>query len=172
MLIDAAKEGNVATVRALLAGGFKPDVRDEDVSKLELWSVADFTPLIWAATRGHAEVCRVLLAAGAAVDAQDRGGWRALDWCAWYGHEDALRVLLDAGAAANYRNVSSGETALHSAAINGSIGCARLLVERGANITEVSLLGMTPAVCAHRRGREDMLRALIELGAPPMSMGK
>ena len=53
---DAAKAGDVAKVRQLLANGAKVDARGESFG---------MTPLHEAAWKGHADVAKVLLAAGA-----------------------------------------------------------------------------------------------------------
>jgi ankyrin repeat protein len=66
---DAAKAGDVAKVRQLLANGAKVDARAK----------SGRTPLHWAARGGHADVVKALLAAGAKVDARDKDGWTRYD---------------------------------------------------------------------------------------------
>ena len=51
-----------------------------------------------AAQNGHEQVARVLLKAGAVVDAQENDGGTALMCAALNGHEQVARVLLEAGA--------------------------------------------------------------------------
>lgn len=56
-------------------------------------------PIHHAACAGQSHVCEVLLAHGAAVDAETvRSKWRPLHLAAWEGRQRTLRVLLDRGA--------------------------------------------------------------------------
>ncbi|KAI9006673.1 hypothetical protein CLU79DRAFT_840745 [Phycomyces nitens] len=56
------------------------------------------TPLIYAACFGKPEVARVLLAAGAKVDVQDKMGWTPLMWATTNNHPQVVQLLLDHGA--------------------------------------------------------------------------
>ena len=67
---DAAKAGDVAKVRQLLANGAKVDAREESFG---------FTPLHWAAAAGEADVAKVLLAAGADGSLRDGDGKTPFD---------------------------------------------------------------------------------------------
>src|SRR5258706_1216796 len=111
-LSRGAYNGDVAQVRALLAGAADPNVRDEDGA----------TPLIRAASiLGRPErdrnaaptdyegVARALLDKGADVNARGRGGETALLMATW-------------GAASEYR------------VIGGDQSMARLLIARGADV--------------------------------------
>jgi ankyrin repeat protein len=81
-LINAARSGAVARVRALIADGV--DVHAD-------WYVA----LCTAACSGHVEVVRELIAAGANVHACENEALRIAAIC---GHVEVVRILLDAGA--------------------------------------------------------------------------
>lgn len=64
-LCNAANRGQLARVRELLSGGQRSaDERD----------ASGYTPLHYASARGHTEIVRVLLAAGAPVDAVTDSG--------------------------------------------------------------------------------------------------
>src|SRR5438552_18746920 len=65
-LLDAAREGNAAEVRRLLGAGVAADVKDDRAAP---W---DVTPLMCAARAGKVEIVKLLIAAGANVNARDK----------------------------------------------------------------------------------------------------
>lgn len=91
-LNDAALDGDLSEVQALLAEGEPVDRRDE----------AGSTPLMAAAKADRTRVIRLLLASGADPDATDRFGKSALWYAYDYGHPEAFRMLLDSGASADF----------------------------------------------------------------------
>lgn len=94
------------------------------------------TSLSWAASGGHVEIVKLLLNAGADVNAEggEKDGCTALYYAVYYRHTDIVRVLLDAKANVMLRD-KDGRTALHHAA--GKVGYAegvKMLLGAGANI--------------------------------------
>jgi ankyrin repeat protein len=74
-LSDAAKVGDVATIRRLVAEG-----ADVNVQGVGAW------PLAWAAMKGHVAAVRVLVEAGAELEASTVDGARPLHikaMCQW-----------------------------------------------------------------------------------------
>ena len=57
----------------------------------------DCTPLMEAASAGHTDIVRLLIAHGADVNAQSSSGNTPLMYECARGHEDVVRVLLEAG---------------------------------------------------------------------------
>lgn len=140
---NAAKSGDVAALKALVALHGPTVVRlGDDPSELTALHLAsasgvveavryllgapveadpcaarnnNFTPLHAAAMQGHALICEVLIAAGAAVDAQTNPqAYAPLHSAAFAGHIEAIRVLLANAADArllNYRNEQPADTA-------------------------------------------------------------
>ena len=115
-LIRAAKAGDVAAVRLLLAAG----------ANVELATINGITPLMAAAgngssgldTRGRykteaqaVEVTQLLLAAGADANARDRNGQTALHGAAGWGYNSLIRTLA-AGRADLTAKDSQGRMAL------------------------------------------------------------
>lgn len=88
-LWEATRRGDAAAVKDLLAKGADVNAK---------WRY-DQTPLFKAAERGHTEVVKVLLDAGAKTDVRDTF-YRAtpLTWAADKGHAEIVRLLLDKGA--------------------------------------------------------------------------
>jgi len=123
-LCDAADRGDVAGISlALLAGA--------GVNIFE--GTGGWTPLQWAARRGHVSAMEALLAAGAHVDSVDSSGWTPLMHAANNGRAAALAVLLAAGVDV-HRFDCFGDTALHRACCFGRVDCARTLLDAGARM--------------------------------------
>ena len=158
----AAFRKQYAAARALIAGGADPNALDRqqydivtiaavanDLAMLKLaldgrasarnvTSPYRGTALIAAAHLGHAEVVKMLIAAGAPLDHVNNLGWTALI--------EAI-VLGDGGA-------NHTET-------------LRALVEAGANVGLPDRNGATPLALARGRGYKDMIEILERAGAKP-----
>lgn len=86
-LIDAASVGNSAEVDRILRAGVDANS-----------SIEGLTPLIAAASHGHADVIRRLAAGGANINYADPYGSTALMYARRANHGDAVQALLAAGA--------------------------------------------------------------------------
>lgn len=84
-LLTAAGDGDVAQVKALIQEG-------ADVN-YELFDT-NTTPLMAAARKGHLEVAKILLAAGAKINTVDDGVGTALYWAAFEGELEMVKFLL------------------------------------------------------------------------------
>ncbi len=156
---DAAMEGDIATVRALLAGGADVNAAQGD----------GMTALHWAAERGDADLAEMLLYAGAVVEPVTRiGGYTPLHIAARTGSDDVALLLLDAGADPAAPAPGTGTTPLHLAATAGSAPLVTALLERGAdpNAREDGW-GQTPLMFAASMNRADAIHALLAAGADP-----
>ena len=102
-LVLAARSGDAAQVREILAQGVPPDAEEAKNGHRALHQ---------AASSGHLEVVDLLLAAGAAADVPDGQGQTPLMRAAGAAAVPTGRRLLDAGADVNARSVPDGETAL------------------------------------------------------------
>ncbi|MCY4509741.1 MAG: ankyrin repeat domain-containing protein, partial [Acidobacteria bacterium] len=110
-LVDAVRAGDVAEVRALLAGAADPDQPSLDGT----------TALHWAANRDDLDSARLLLEAGARAGAAHRYGAAPLPVGPPNGQPPllprAVRALLRHGAAVDATERWRGQTALMWAAI-------------------------------------------------------
>lgn len=88
------------------------------------------TPLMDAAAFGSLDAMKLLLAAGADVNAANAFGATALMWCA--GDLDKVRLLVGKGADVNAKS-KQGSTALLIATADGASEVVRLLLEGGAD---------------------------------------
>jgi uncharacterized protein len=83
VLLNAGADVNVHTIAGVETGAFMRDCRTRGE-----------TPLHRAAAFGSADSIRMLLAAGAKLDAQDAYGDSALSWASWYRRPvEVLRLL-------------------------------------------------------------------------------
>jgi ankyrin repeat protein len=118
------------------------------------------TPLMYAAAFGNARQMKLLLEAGADVNARNTFNATALIWAG--GDAVKSRLLIEHGADINVRT-QQGRTALVRAAKrNGNADLVRLLLEKGA---DVKAPGDTTLIQAAQSGDIEIMRLLIEAGA-------
>jgi uncharacterized protein len=154
---DAAMRGDSAQVRALIKQG-------EDVNA----SQGDgMTALHWAASRGDLGEARMLIVAGARVDAATRNGnYTPLHMAARSGKPALVKALLAAGANANAATTTGGATPLHFAASEGTAESIVALLDKGATVdARDAAFGQTPLMWAAAANRADAIRALASRGA-------
>lgn len=90
----------------------------------------------------------------------------ALIWSAFYGNEILLHWLIDNGANVNHKD-RNGDSALHFAAQQKTVECAKILIEKGADIEIQDNYGNTPLWRAifFSKGDISMVNLLVENGA-------
>jgi len=117
-----ARGGQAAELRALLAQGLPPNLRNEKGDSL----------LMLASYHGQAEAVRVLLEAGADPDLANDRGQVPLAGAAFKGDAAVARLLLEHGAAVD-GCAEGGRTALAVAAMFDRVEIVALLLARGAD---------------------------------------
>jgi ankyrin repeat protein len=132
--------------------------------------------LSWAARNDRVEALDVLVARGAAVDADVYRG-TALAWAAACGRTPAIRRLLALGADPNARTTFGGPehgeraTALHLAAQDGHLEAIETLLDGGADPTvRDGIYDSPPAGWAEHGGRAAAAKLLRERGADDTSV--
>ncbi len=129
------------------------------------------TPLHHAVRKNELPLVKVLLNAGARVDARDTGGSTPLHEAAWRSDDPAIfEALLEAGADVNALD-NNWNTPLHEfAEFNlgshlGDISGARVLIDAGADVLARERYGYTPLHYAVRRDALPIIVFLLEAGA-------
>ena len=115
-IFDVVEQGDVETLKKLLARGTDPNKRD----------MKGRFPLIYAASGGHEEIVEALIRAGADVNMKATDDSTALMAATLQGHNSIVTFLLGKGADISAKN-SDGETALNIARQKGYDGIAGLL---------------------------------------------
>ncbi|MFD0166099.1 ankyrin repeat domain-containing protein [Streptomyces decoyicus] len=159
-LTRAADDGDATLVARLLGEGVGADAPDSEGR----------TALDLAVRRGHADVVRLLIAAGA--DPEQRTGEyqesTPLCLASMHGHTAAVRALLDAGVHTGAQG-RMGYAPLVLAATTGDEGhpeTVDLLLDHGADINAV-MKDRTPLDWAVWFGQVPMVQQLLDRGATP-----
>jgi len=119
-------------------------------------------PLHDAAFEGDADTVRMLIEAGADVNAKDAHGATPLHLAV----ANTARVLIEAGADVNAED-PYGQTPLHGAAFEGDADTAQVLIEAGADVNALTSIGDgdTPLNYAELNGHADIAKLLRDEGA-------
>lgn len=124
-----------------------------------------FSPLAEAAMPSHVEIMKLLLQAGAKVDAVDHNGMTLLVSSGFF-DPSVTKVLLEAGANVNATD-GNGETALMKASGYGFKQAAQILIEHHADMNLKDSKGRTALMHAAAGRFSDAISLLLENGADP-----
>ncbi len=187
-LVEAAKKGDAAAVRALLKAHADVNAAEADGTTALHWAARrddeetvtalvragarvkaanryGVTPLLLACETGSALTAQALLGAGADANDALPEGETALMIAARSDKREIVKLLAAAGARVEAKESWRGQTAIMWAAAEGHAGIIRTLVELGADLKGRTDGGFTPLLFAVRAGKIDAVRALLELGA-------
>ena len=153
-LVDAARDGDTAAVRALLAQGAGVDVAEGDGT----------TALHWASYRDDIETVGLLLDAGPDVNATNDLGATPLWAAGQNGSATMVRRLLTAGANPNLA-LLAGETPLMVAARSGAPDVVELLLTHGAETEARGARGQTALMWAVAQHHASVVTVLLANGA-------
>src|SRR5262245_29834034 len=187
-IVTAAKNGDAAAVRALIARHADVNAAEADGTTALLWAVQHndsdmagalltakananaanrygIAPLAVACTNGNAAIIEKLLRAGADANATTREGETPLMIAARTGRVDAVKTLLVHGADANAKERLRGQTALMWAAAENNAAAATALLEAHADLNARSNGGFDALLFAIRAGSLDTVNVLLDAGA-------
>jgi ankyrin repeat protein len=151
-LFQAIRNGDVASVKAHLT---KPELEARDRRGA--------TPLMHAAAFGNLETLKLLLDAGADVNARNDFNATALLWCAR--DPDKARLLIERGADLNAQS-KQGRTPLMVACLRrGGSAIVALMLAKGADVHMRSGRGETALGLAAISGDADSVKLLLDKGA-------
>ncbi|XP_020620565.1 ankyrin repeat and EF-hand domain-containing protein 1-like isoform X1 [Orbicella faveolata] len=120
---DAAKVGDLETLRSSFARGISPDQRDKYYK----------TPLMSACAHGNIDVAIYLLQIGADINARDNFKWTPLHHACHSGQEDLVQLLLENGAEMDAQTINGG-TPLMRAIESSREAVVELLISKGAKV--------------------------------------
>ena len=153
-LVDAARDGDTAAVRALLAQGAGVDAVEADGT----------SALHWASYRDDIETAGLLLNAGADVNVANDLGATPLWAAGQNGSAVMVRRLLTAGAKPNLA-LLAGETPLMVAARSGAPDVVELLLTHGAEVDASGARGQTALMWAVAQHHPSVVTVLLANGA-------
>ncbi|KAA3681374.1 ankyrin repeat domain-containing protein 17 [Paragonimus westermani] len=154
-LMEATSNGHIDVARCLIEHGCDINTHSTEFKE---------SALTLASYKGHAEMVRFLLEAGADHEHRTDEMHTALMEAAMEGHVEVARLLLAHGANVNIPK-ESYESPLTLAACGGHTELAHLLIGYGADIEEVNDEGYTPLMEAAREGHEETVALLLAVGA-------
>jgi ankyrin repeat protein len=168
--IDAREEDDetplhYAAWRSQLAVGRLLVARGTDVEARNHWGR---TPLLIVGREtGNADMARLLIDAGAKVNARDRGNSSALDLAAWRGFAELVDLLLDNGAELPPPESQDGQFVAMFAADKGLVRLFNLCVDSGVDLglrneSDGSLLHS-----ASQGGSANVVARLLDAGFDP-----
>lgn len=153
-LVEAAKNGDEATLRTLVEQGVDVNATGGDGA----------TALLWASHRDLPESVALLIAAGADVDRANDLGATPL-WAAGENGSVAVTELLLDAAADPSRALRHGETPLMATARAGAARVAELLLDHGADPNATGPRDQTALMWAVLNRAPDVVKVLLDHGA-------
>lgn len=156
--IDFAKKNKKEELKTWLKEGNDPNQYDEE----------GWTPLLWAAARGNAECCKVLLENGADADmAHKFSGAMAVHLAGHSGSVETAKVILDKRPDHLDAVMDlNGHTILLQASFYGHLELAAYLVKRGADTALTTARGLGPMEMAQQFQNKEMMEIIRPYDSP------
>ena len=157
----AARHGHTECAETLVKFG------SPDLEAMDMWGA---TPLLLATVFKFSESVKVLVGYGADVFVQDRSNKTLLHHAAEHGMTATVELFLNHGLNPDVSDMS-GNTALIEAVKGNHVQAAKILIERGCNVSIVghctvgrNYAWFTPLEIAVLQGHVTMTKLLVEAG--------
>jgi uncharacterized protein len=155
-LLTAARDGKLAVTKELLKKSNKGIEDKDDRGR---------TPLMLSAISGDAKITKMLIEAGANINAKDNVGLNAIQIAIGFIRPDVIGVLVDAGGDPNSSLPNSRATALVVAANKRDKQLAKKLLAAKADVNAKTRSGKTPLTYALELGEEEIAGMFLDAGA-------
>jgi ankyrin repeat protein len=157
-LVVAAKDGDITTVRAMLAKTVNVNETARDGS----------TAVLWAVYQSDITMVRALVAAGANLNMPNRYGVTPLLQASRTGDAPMIAELLKSGADVRKSIHPEGETPLMAASRTGKLNAVELLIKAESDPNAADTYQKETALMwAAEEGHVEVINALIAAGANP-----
>ncbi|GLT33870.1 hypothetical protein SLA2020_084250 [Shorea laevis] len=159
-LHSAARAGNLAVVREILAGTEEKELKE----LLAKQNQPGETALYVAAEYGYVDLVREMINYYDLADAEikARNGFDAFHIASKQGDLEVLQVLLEVHPELAMTVDLSNTTALHTAATQGHMEVVKFLLEAGSNLATIARSnGKTALHSAARNGHVEVVRAIL-----------
>ncbi len=169
-LLDMVDIGDIDGARWICRWDRKQVNKEGEVTRArrewgKLLDTGKYYPLFLAVKKDYTRIGRVLIRAGAEVNARNNYGDTPLHKAAWEGRTELVKSLLEAGAKVNAGD-RDGETPLHWAASKRETQVAKILIEGGAEVNAKDEDSETPLhFAAHLGHNKKTIMVLIAAGA-------
>jgi hypothetical protein len=154
MIVEAAKNGDLQTVKTILA---------KDPSKLNATDDSKYTALHWACMRAHWDVAKYLIEKGADLNVAGEDEGTQINWAVHHDNVEIIKLMVEKGAKLNIRN-QWGMTELHTAIWRGCIHVVEYLLDHGSDPMIKTNEGWTAMHYAYRSGHDNVIEMLGKRG--------
>ena len=128
-----------------------------------------------ATKSNYTKIVKLLVDAGVDVNYQDQQGETALHVAARFGYEECTQILVETngpyGINVELAEKTYGWTPLFIACVDGHLEIVKLLVHKGAHISNKDFSGWTPQEHAALRGHLEIAKFLAQFTPPPSVNG-
>ncbi len=159
----AASHGDVGTLQRILAEG---NGAKWTASMVNTSYDNGITPLMTAAENGQTAAVKVIIAAGADVNALDSIHDTPLMYAIKSGHKSTIFALRDAGADPTIADLGGVSTLLQAATYLDDPDVVHFLIQRGVPVNAGSIINETPLMAAACFGRIETVKILLDAHVP------
>lgn len=149
-LMIAIQQEDKGKIKKILVGNIDVNYKDNP---------GNTTPLMYSIGIGNTDVVKMIIDAGADVNALSDNSVSPLMGAVIEDNTEIVELLLIRGANPNIQNINGG-TALHIAALRGNIAIVQLLIDHGADVKIKTKNGNTAFDIAKKNNHKELLPLL------------